>query len=70
MIKIKKILKIGLLLSLFILTSGCFDYSELNNMDIIVGMGINKIDDNYEVTYEVINTSIDKNNTEAKKVLL
>lgn len=67
MIKIKKILKIGLLLSLFILTSGCFDYSELNNMDIIVGMGINKIDDNYEVTYEVINTSIDKNNTEAKK---
>ena len=36
-------------------------------MDIIVGMGITKADSNYEVTYEVINTSINKENTDAKK---
>lgn len=36
-------------------------------MDIIVGMGITKADNNYEVTYEVINTSINKENTDAKK---
>lgn len=36
-------------------------------MDIIVGMGITQEDSKYEVTYEVINTSIDKETTDAKK---
>ena len=36
-------------------------------MDIIVGMGITQEDSKYEVTYEVINTGINKENTDAKK---
>ena len=67
MINIKRFFKLFLLSSILLLTSGCFDYSELNNMDIIVGMGITQEDNQYEVTYEVINTGINKENTDAKK---
>lgn len=38
-------------------------------MDIIVGMGITQEDSKYEVTYEVINTSINKKILMRRKVI-
>lgn len=45
-----------LIISLIPLTS-CFDYKELNNRFIIEGIGIDYIDNEYVVTYEIVNTS-------------
>ena len=47
--------------------SGCYNYNELNSLDIISGIGITYKDDKYKVTYEVINTNLDKDNTDSKK---
>ena len=43
-----------LLLSLFLLT-GCYDNIELNNLAIITSVGISYQDDEYIVTYEILN---------------
>lgn len=50
--------KIILILIIF-LCSGCLDYKELNSLGIISGIAVEKKDNNYEITYEVVNT---KNN--------
>ena len=47
--------------------NGCYNYNELNSLDIISGIGITYKDDKYKVTYEVINTNLDKDNTDNKK---
>lgn len=67
MIKIKKLIKALCLFSIVLILGGCYDYHELNSLDIISGIGITFNDNIYEVTYEVINTSIDKDNKESKK---
>ncbi|MBR1416297.1 MAG: Ger(x)C family spore germination protein [Bacilli bacterium] len=54
--------KILLLLILF-LCSSCYDYQEVNDLAIVSGMAIDYIDDNYYLTYEVINTKNDKEDT-------
>ena len=53
--------KIILILIIF-LCSGCLDYKEINSLGIISGIAIEKKDNNYETTYEVVNTK--NNNTE------
>ena len=53
--------KIILILIIF-LCSGCLDYTEINSLGIISGIAVEKKDNNYEVTYEVVNTK--NNNTE------
>lgn len=44
-----------LLISLIFLTSGCYDYIELNNLSIISGISIDYKDDFYVVAYEILN---------------
>ncbi len=43
-----------LIISVFLLT-GCYDNIELNNLAIVTGVGIDYIDDNFFVTYEILN---------------
>lgn len=48
--------KIIILISIIFLCTGCYDYSEINNIAILNGIGIDYKDNEYEVTYEIINT--------------
>ena len=52
MVKMKKII---ILIVLIFLTSGCYDNIELNNLAIITGLGIDYKDDNFYLTYEILN---------------
>lgn len=46
--------KILLILLLLIFTTGCYDYIELNELSIIEGIGIDKENNNYRITLEVL----------------
>ncbi len=48
--------KILILLIIPFILSGCYDYNELNDLAIISGVGIDYEDDNYILTFEVLNT--------------
>ena len=48
----KKIILITLLL---FFTTGCYDYMELNDLSIISGIAIDKVEDKYKVTFEILN---------------
>ncbi len=39
---------------IIIFCTGCVDYKELNNLSYITGMGIDYVDDQYVITYEVM----------------
>ena len=56
---------ITLILVLF-LTAGCYDNIELNNLAIISGIGIDYHDDNYYLTYEILNDIKTGDNTTMK----
>lgn len=47
--------KIIILLLIVFLTSGCYDYIELNNLSIITGISVDYKDDKYIVAYEILN---------------
>lgn len=47
--------KIIILLIILLGVSGCYDYHELNDLGIVVGIGIDYQDDNYMMTYELLN---------------
>ena len=49
---IKKIIVFILLLFL----TGCYNYNELNDLAIVVAMGIDKVDSEYVISLEVVNT--------------
>lgn len=51
-----------LIISIFLLT-GCYDNIELNNLAIITGIGIDYHDDNYYLTYEILNDIKTADNT-------
>lgn len=56
-----------LLIFILIFTlGGCYDYNELNELAIIVGIGIDYVDDNYIVTYEVISNNVNKESADTK----
>ena len=65
--KIKKILII-LLLSLFI--TGCYDYNEVNNLNIVTGIGIDYQDNEYIITLEILNNAGDKNAVKLDSILV
>lgn len=46
--------KIIILITIIFLTSGCYDYIELNNLSIISGISIDYQNDNYLVNYEIL----------------
>ena len=51
-----------IIVMLFILfVTGCYDYKELNNLYTIEGIAIDYLDNEYIVTYEIIDTSKDSN---------
>ncbi len=52
--------KIILFIVILLGTCGCYDYQEINNMAIIVGIGIDYQNEEYQMTYEILN--IQKNN--------
>lgn len=52
--------KIILLLFLILTLGGCYDYYELNDRAIVIGMGIDYQDEEYVITYEVISNNVDK----------
>ncbi len=58
--------KIIILICIFLLT-GCFNYTELNKMAIVSSIGIDKYDDGYEVTVQIMNAK-ENNDTEGSQV--
>lgn len=40
-----------------IMMTGCWNYNELNNLEIVTGMGIDKVDGEYKISYLIANTS-------------
>lgn len=53
-----------ILIIIILLCSACYDYTEINELGIISGLGIDYVDDTYYVTYEVVST---KEQKEAKE---
>ncbi len=51
-----KIIKLFLLGSLLFFFTGCYNYRELNQLAITSAIGIDKTEDGYKVTVQVINT--------------
>ncbi len=60
---------ITLILLCFLLT-GCYDNIELNNLAIITGIGIDYKDDNFYLTYEILNDIKTEENTAMKSYVL
>ena len=51
-----------LLIPIFFLT-GCYDYRELSDLAIITAVSIDKVDDNLEVTIQVVNPKKEQDTT-------
>lgn len=47
--------KIWLLVPLLFTLTGCFNYRELNDLAIVSGVSVSKVDDKYKLTVEVLN---------------
>lgn len=47
--------KIIIVLLLLVCCTGCYDYDELSNMAIVVGMGMDFENNEYKLTYEILN---------------
>lgn len=56
-VKIKNPKIITLLIAFSLLTSGCWSKKELNELAIVTALGVDKIDDEYEVSVQIINPS-------------
>jgi len=65
-------MKKTLLLITFILffTTGCYDYMELNKVAIVSGISIDYIEDQYHISYEILNTKNKTENPDAKDVYI
>ncbi len=61
-----KIFKLIILIVSLLCVSGCYDNIELNNLAIISGIGIDYHDDNYYLTYEILNDIKTDQNTTMK----
>lgn len=57
--------KIIIILFVLLFTSGCYDNIELNSIDIVSGVGIKYEQNEYTVTYEIVNTK--KSNGDSSK---
>lgn len=55
--------KLILLLLFPLLLGGCFDYNELGDLAIISGVGIDYVDQEYEVTFEILSTKKEGDNS-------
>ena len=59
--------KMFIIICLCMFFCGCFDYKELNDCLIIAGVGIDKSDDGYLVTYEIMDTEKEEDFPSLKK---
>lgn len=59
-----------LLIGVLFLTSGCYDYTELNELAIISAISIDYKEENYEVALEILNSKNKNDTTEKKKVYI
>lgn len=57
-----------IVLTFFILffTTGCYDYVELNKVAIVSGISIDYIENEYHISYEILNTKNKQDNPDAK----
>lgn len=62
--------KIIILVGIILLLSGCYDYKELNDMSIISAIGIDYVDNEYQVSFEVTESSKDGSSTEIQTKLV
>ncbi len=58
--------KIIFLILLVLTLGGCYDYNELNDLAIVVGMGIDYQDQKYAITFEVLSNNVDKESANTK----
>lgn len=61
---------IFILLTLLFFTSGCYDYTELNDMAIVSGISVDYENNEFQVAYEILNTVNPEDNPEASKVYI
>lgn len=61
--------KIIILILAIFLTSGCYDYVELNDLSIISGISVDYKDKNYEVTYEILNDQKEGQEASSKQAI-
>lgn len=59
--------KIFLLLPLLFLLTGCYNYRELNDLAIISGVSVSKVDDTYKITAEIVNPKKDQDASGGKE---
>lgn len=59
-----------LLITLLLLVSGCYDYTELNDMAIVSGISIDYEQDSFHVAFEILNTINKDEDPNAPKVYL
>lgn len=62
--------KITVLVGIILLLSGCYDYKELNDMSIVSAIGIDYVDNEYQVSFEVTESSKDGSSTEIQTKLV
>ena len=59
--------KIILLLPLLFLLTGCYNYRELNDLAIISGVSVSKVDDIYKITAEIVNPKKEQDASTSKE---
>ncbi len=59
-----------LFISILFFTSGCYDYTELNDMAIVSGISIDYQENTFQVAFEILNTANKEENPDAEKVYL
>lgn len=59
--------KLLLIIPMLFLLTGCYNYRELNDLAIVSGIGISMVDDEYEVTLEVVNVKKEQDSSAANQ---
>lgn len=59
--------KLLLIIPMLFLLTGCYNYRELNDLAIVSGIGISMVDDEYEVTLEVVNVKKEQDTSAANQ---
>ena len=62
--------KLILLFTCILFISGCYDYKELKDIDIITGVGVDYEDGKYKVTLEVLKATAKDNKEEQNTILI
>lgn len=59
--------KIYILIPIFFLLTGCYNYRELNDLAIISGVSVSKDDDIYKITAEIVNPKKEQDTSSGKE---